>query len=1016
MSDKILRALMQLFAIVADGYTSGSNNRSIVESFLKQQLRSNLVEKYLGVFDEFLLHNSSNADTEKQRKRISVNSVKVLRICSDINRELNQRQKYVVLMRLIEFMFSADKNISEQEKEFAKTVAEVFNIPTEEYNASFTLITTQNNFLPESSLFLKIDNKEKQQTELTKHLYNESLNGVIWMLFLKSTGIFFIRYLGDEQLLMNGQLLTTDRVQVLTQGSVIRGAKTEAIYYSDVVRCFFQDEHQIEISFSIREIEYQFSNGKKGLNELSFDASSGNLIAIMGGSGAGKSTLLNVLNGNFIPSNGEVLVNGINLHREKKKLEGVVGFIPQDDMLMEELTVFENLFYNSKLCFANLDDEGISQKVEALLDALGLSDTKDLKVGNVIDQKISGGQRKRLNIALELIREPSILFVDEPTSGLSSRDSENVMDLLKQLAINGKLVFVVIHQPSSDIFKLFDQLLLLDLGGYPVYFGNPTESLIYFKRLAQYVNADESECITCGNINPEQIFSVLEAKVLDEYGNQQNVRKISPEEWNQYFRKNNHSTSYSAKNESEALINNFHKLSKWKQLSVFIKRDVLSKLSNKQYLLVNLLEAPALAFVLAYFIKYHKPGNPYSFIDNPNLPAYLFMTVIVALFLGLTVSAEEIFRDRKILKRESFLNLSHGSYLWSKIAIMFLLSAIQSFLFIVIGNSIFGVKDMFLDYWLIMFTTSCFANLVGLNISSAFNSAVTIYILIPFIIIPQLLLSGVIVKFEKLNPTISSQTKVPILGEIMASRWAFEALAVNQFKNNEYEKQFFPYDKQMSEASFRNKFWIGKMEDKISECENLLNKGKPDENLSSDFELLHNEIKDEMQVNPSVVFNQVDLLTPEKFSADVANRVKDYLKRVNKFYIDSYNKANSERDNLILQFQKSKEDARDFNELKKDYTNDALEDLVMNKNDKIQILEANNRLIQHFQPVYMDGGRNNFLRTGFYVSEKNIFGNYLETFWVNLGVIWCMTIALIITLYFNVLKRLIKLFESLSGK
>src|SRR6185295_3768448 len=150
---------------------------------------------------------------------------------------------------------------------------------------------------------------------------------------------------------------------------------------------------------------------------------------------------------------------------------------------------------------------------------------------------ISGGQRKRLNIALELIREPAVLFVDEPTSGLSSRDSENVMDLLKQLAISGKLVFVVIHQPSSDVFKMFDKLLILDMGGYPIYFGNPSDALIYFKTKANYADADEGECGTCGNINPEQIFTIIESKVLDEFGNLTSTRKITPGEWNQFYEK-----------------------------------------------------------------------------------------------------------------------------------------------------------------------------------------------------------------------------------------------------------------------------------------------------------------------------------------------------------------------------------------------------------------------------------------------------------------------------------------------
>ncbi|MBL0051261.1 MAG: ATP-binding cassette domain-containing protein [Bacteroidetes bacterium] len=157
----------------------------------------------------------------------------------------------------------------------------------------------------------------------------------------------------------------------------------------------------------------------------------------------------------------------------------------------------------------------------------GLTRNKRFKVGDPLNKTISGGQRKRLNIALELIRTPSILFVDEPTSGLSSLDSETVMDLLKQLAVSGKLVFVVIHQPSSEIYKLFDKLLILDTGGYPIYYGNAVDSLIHFKQHAMYADSDVSMCESCGNINPEQVFQ-LSKPVVDRLGKLTNSRKFLP--------------------------------------------------------------------------------------------------------------------------------------------------------------------------------------------------------------------------------------------------------------------------------------------------------------------------------------------------------------------------------------------------------------------------------------------------------------------------------------------------------
>ncbi|MEQ8425386.1 MAG: ATP-binding cassette domain-containing protein, partial [Cyclobacteriaceae bacterium] len=518
------------------------------------------------------------------------------------------------------------------------------------------------------------------------------------------------------------------------------------------------------------------------------------------------TTLLSVLAGLEKPTKGEILINGYNIHSRPDKIKGVIGYVSQDDLLIEELTVFENLYYNAKLCFADYSEEQITNRVNEILENLGLETRKDLKVGSVLDKKISGGQRKRLNIALELIREPAIMFLDEPTSGLSSRDSENVIDLLKELSLKGKLVFVIIHQPSSDIYKMFDKMIIMDTGGYPTYNGAPIEAVSYFKRATHQAHSDRGQCETCGNVNPEQIFNIIEAKVVDEYGQPTNKRKVTPMQWHEMYQgKFNQVRIPDEKEDPPQSLNIPGKI---KQALIFCTRDLKAKVSNTQYMLINLLEAPLLALILSFIIKYKSApgGQEYLFRFNENLPAFLLMSIIVALFMGLTVSAEEIIKDRKILKRESFLNLSWNSYLVSKLGILFLLSAIQTLLFVLVGNLVLEIQGMTFAFWFVLFTTSCLANVLGLNISSAFNSAITVYVLIPLLLIPQMILSGVLFSFDKLHTVISNKEKVPIVADLMASRWAYEAIAVHQFVNNEYEKAFYPYEKQASIADFKSAF------------------------------------------------------------------------------------------------------------------------------------------------------------------------------------------------------------------
>lgn len=245
------------------------------------------------------------------------------------------------------------------------------------------------------------------------------------------------------------------------------------------------------------------------------------------------------------------------------------------------------------------------------------------------------------------------------------------------------------------------------------------------------------------------------------------------------------------------------KSSRFQQFKVFLARDAKSKLANKQYLLINFLEAPVLALILSFFSDHGKwkKSQDYALYFNNNIPAYILVCVLAALFIGLTVSAEEIFKDRKIRKREAFLRLSKISYLSSKALLLMLISAFQAFTFVVIGNWVLNIPDMLWPYWLVMFSTLFFSNMLGLNISATFNSAVTIYILIPLLIIPQLLLSGIIVRYDQLNPSITSSDRVSVAAELMASRWAFEAIAVHQFMENKYEKPLFELNQQISSSS-----------------------------------------------------------------------------------------------------------------------------------------------------------------------------------------------------------------------
>lgn len=1016
MSERILKALMQLFAIIAkvEFDESGEFNpqkntkeRSVVELFLRQELNPEQVKAYLTLFDEYIyLHHSSKKHKDGKQKRTSVNSVKILRICAQINSELTQKQRIIVLVRILEFI-CVKKTPTDQEVEFAATVADSFNIDEEEFQSILGFIySNKHTFNVEDSNLLMISNSKPDNA--FKHLQVEGIEGEIWVLRINSVNFHFFKYFGKDEIYLNGQLIANDRHHILTQGSSIRSSRMQTVYYSDILNLYLSDENRERFVFRSNHVIYKFGRNNFGIRDLSFEEENGRLIGIMGASGAGKSTLLNILNGNIIPTKGHITINGIDIHREKEKIQGVIGFVSQDDLLIEELTVFQNLYFNAQLSFGELGKRAIARKVVALLSVLGLYEAKDLKVGNPLEKTISGGQRKRLNIALELIREPSVLFVDEPTSGLSSRDSENIMDLLKELTLKGKLVFVVIHQPSSDIFKMFDSLLILDQGGYPIYNGNPVDAVIYFKEAINHVNSQESECRICGNVNPEQIFNIIESKVVDEYGIQTNHRKTPPEEWNKLYKSTLLDQKQHIEDIPEEIPKSKFSIPNWiQQFRVFFKRDILSKLTNRQYVLINLFEAPLLAAILSFFVKFFS-GETYSFEQNNNIPQYIFIAVVIALFIGLTVAAEEIIKDRKIKKREAFLNLSKGSYLASKITILFSISAIQALLFVVVGNSILEIKNMWFEYWVVFFSLACFANITGLNISASFNSAKVIYILIPLVIIPQLLFSGVIVKFDKLHPVFGKDGGVPWIGNLMASRWAYEALAVVQFKENEFQVISYDLEKEKSAHEWKRDYWIPEV---LLTVNRVLDNVNGDN--SDDLKLLHNELTPEFKKwkdfkSDAIIerLNSDDAMTV----TEVLYEVKENLELLKTNYHISLTEVNNQLDSLVKSYDKSA-----YRKVKSVYFNKALYDQVTNRNELDKLVVKNGRIIQKRDPVYLSAN-SPFFSSHFFAPEKRVFGITVSTFLANIIVLWLMTLVLTITLYYDVFKYLIEFWNRFRKK
>jgi len=949
MTDIILSSFISLFALFGKvEQVDEERAKEMLVSYLRHHFGIRNIDLYLDLYSDMRMAYEMTDDLDSQAT--------VTSICSTLHGKIRPTEEALLLLRLMEF---CGNGVVKNHAMF-QTMAEIFLISTEQYNDFLDFV----------------NNKPTERVRLHEI---EGFDGKLKTLLGRSTGLLIFTYLGNDTVLLNDVPVLAGTYQVWIQSSVLKNSTGKPVYYSSIISTYQQEENvKQEVEFCGRDINFRFPNSDNGMHDLSFTLKSGELLAIMGGSGTGKTTLLSLLNGSMRPQEGSITINGHDISEPAAK--NLIGFVPQDDLLIEELTVYQNLWFTAKLCFEGLSDEELDRRVMKTLKDLGLDATKDLKVGSAINKYISGGQRKRLNIALELIREPAVLFLDEPTSGLSSADTEKVINLLKEQTLKGKLIVVNIHQPSSDVYKLFDRLWLLDRGGYPVFDGNPIDAITYFKEAANYADAETSACPTCGNVNPEIVLNIIDEKALSNSGEPSDERKMSPQDWHELYLKNRPEMEKPAITDIPA--SDQKKPNPLKQFAIFLQRNIKTKVTNVQYLCITLLVAPLLAVICAMLTRYAPPEG-YTVMDNKNLVSYFFMAVIVATFTGMSGSAEEIIRDRTLLKRESFLNLSYGSYIWSKIIYMAGVSLVQTLLFILIGNTIMGLHGLFGVWWLILFVTALIASLTGLLLSQCLNSVVAIYISIPILLIPQILLCGLVVSFTDLSPK-STTGNVPVIGDLIPSRWAYEALAVTSFTDNEYEKQFFEADKEKYENQFYNMAFLYELQSQLETMKSeQVRDGKAD---PKHLEIIH--------TNLPVITEYCGM---EPYTGNDSYEALDqYMEKAEDILAKRSNRITLQLDKVVADFiRREGKDA--LLQLKRDNYNTKLEDCVIGADQPLMVEVIDKYIVPRKGLIFLTP-QNHWGRAPFYSSEKIVGEWHIKTIWFNMFILFVMGIIVAVML------------------
>ncbi len=555
-------------------------------------------------------------------------------------------------------------------------------------------------------------------------------------------GVYLIEDLGSS----NGTFINGEKVvqpRQLKRGDTIRVGPIKLIYSPEA---FEKIDESSNLRVDAIQLNQFVSQNVNLLQNISLSIQPNEFVTIVGGSGSGKSTLLKALTG-FIPaSNGSVLINGDDLYANFDAHRSQFGYVPQEDIIHKELTVYEALDYSAKLRLpADMSPGDRHQRINEVLATLDLTERKNLPI-----RKLSGGQLKRVSIGVELLTNPGLFCLDEATSGLDPGIESQMMRLFRKLCDQGHTILLVTH--ATQNVMLCDQVIFLARGGYLAYYGPPDDALRYFG---------------------VEDFNVIYEKL---------ERDQTPRAWAEHYLHSAQYQEYVAARlpeRSAALVEGERRAaspgSQVKQISSLAQFLVLSRRNlnilfrDRFSLVLMLLLAPIVG--LFEFLLWQPGlldpvgGDPRKVITN------LFMAAMIGCLVGSLSSMREIVKETDIYRRERMVALKIFPYILSKLAVAVPVAMYQAavlILFMKIAGGYPGAAEFIPTY--ITLTLAVFAAmLLGLFVSAISPNQNVTPLLLVIVLVPQLLFGGII-------PLVQLGGAAQTLGNLATTKWAFESL------------------------------------------------------------------------------------------------------------------------------------------------------------------------------------------------------------------------------------------------
>lgn len=996
MNENLLNALMELIALFARVNKTRfiDNAHSLLKTYLDQTSsikNSRLhIRRFYEYFELFSFAEQSIKNDEPALKQ-NINE-----IVKKINSELNEEERIVFFLSFLE-LIKLDKKIETEELHFADLLSNELHISKKDYKNSliFILCEETKGVPDENQDFLIISSQKEngfdelegtwieenrpREKEGKTYVIKEDMEGEMLVLRLQGTHFFVGRYFGSQPVLLNSRKFLPGNFFLIGQFDQLKVAQEVKLSYQDISSGFRSVFPHTSLKLVGQNVSTRATNGQHKFAPFSFCEEAGNVVAILCNNSSESRNISLLLSGQLPLATGKICLNGYNITSEKYRVHKLIGLVPRENIFDENISIYDNFWFSARLSFPGYSENRIAQLVEQTIVNLRLKEFCRTPIRKINNGMPSEYLKILINTGVEIIRDPFILILDLPLEKLNSTNAEEFCHFIKSESNKGKLIFITSINPGNCILKKTDRIWIFDHGGFIIYRGLAGNVLNYFRNSGNNLIAESDVCPVCGNLNADQLYQIIHSRIIDKTGKTTHNRKVNPEDWYKLYLKK--IEGIETRPESRKVIPSY--ASSIPDVSIqflaYIRKFALSFISNPKKSLLTLTGGLLIAFLTAGLLRYDWTNN-YSFSKNEFLPLLFFLNTIVCFVTGTIIGLQFTLEDKVQLSHDHFKNLSFFSYLNVKYLLLAFLSFIFSTLFTYISDVISGINGLLLLNWLIYFSIFFIGGSIGLflgYISLYLRNAIFITTIL---LVLNMLFSGYMLPYNSLPKQIASVKYVPAFAEVFPGRWAYEALVVQQAKDNLFQKEIFLAEQKVSDLTFKSNVLVPKLQEKL--YNSTQNPGKP-----VNYNVYYNALTEISTRYPEIFpFEFIDSLTNKEVDAFIIEELEEYMRFVQFQLYEHLDAAIKNKNKLSLNLKDSLGTEK-FSKLQNENLNIPLLSYVSSKKGSKNFIEENGEIVQTNDPIFRLPD-NNFGRSHFFAPQKLMNKYYYDTTYFNLFVLW----------------------------